>query len=552
MVSKIIRSNAPNFMKVRWPVPSGINVDVFRDRAHGFEDTEVFDWLEFGFPINHNSSVEFNTQLVKNHFGALEHPEAVDKYISRELVYGALWGPFKENPLDVPLAISPLNTVVKSDGVSRRIIVDCKASRVNLGIDKDTFLGEPFKLALPSVDRIVDCINAYGRGCLLFKRDLKRAYRQFPVDPADYNKLGFSWKGHIYIDKRLAMGLRSAATCCQRSTMAVGFIFQQERDRDLIVYLDDFNGVVPKSLEAALKDFEALGLLLSDIGLEESLDKAIPPSTSCIMLGILFDTVAMVMKVTPERVIEISLLTEQWLCKIECSKTELQQLLGKLQFVCRCVRPGRVFLARLLNFLRQFNVSDNTCLSIPEVAQKDILWFHRFLPEFNGVHIIPASVWESPDITFATDACLVGCGGWCGHKYFHSTFPDFVQNQSLHISELELLAVIVGVKLWSKNCKGKRISVFCDNEHSVLAINKGRIRSEFMQEALRELAFLTAVAQFEVRAVHIQGVKNRVPDFLSRWSLHPKFERMFHAETKGLNMVECRVSDALFVFSHTW
>ena len=53
------------------------------------------------------------------------------------------------------------------------------------------------------------------------------------------------------------MGLRSAATCCQRSTMAVGFIFQQERDRDLIVYLDDFNGVVPKSLEAALKDFEA-------------------------------------------------------------------------------------------------------------------------------------------------------------------------------------------------------------------------------------------------------------------------------------------------------
>ena len=545
MSSHIRNSKAPNVHKVRWPVPSGLNVEKFRNCAQGFADAVVFDWLEFGFPINHDPSVDFNTKIVKNHTGALEYPEAVDAYIARELQYGALLGPFAVNPLDVPLAISPLNTVPKSDGVSRRIIVDCKSSRVNLGIDKDTYLGEPFKLELPSVDRIVDCINVYGRGCLLFKRDLKRAYRQFPGYPADYNKLGFSWRGRIYIDKRLAMGLRSAAACCQRSTTAVGYVFSKERNRQVVVYLDDFNGVVPKGLDGAIADFEALGRLLSEFGFEESLDKACFPSTSCIMLGIQFDTLKMVMRVTSERLKEISLLTQVWLSKISCSLTELQQLLGKLQFVCRCVRPGRIFLARLLNFLRTFNASNALVLNIPDQALKDINWFHKFLPRFNGVHVVPASVWEDPDVTFATDACLVGCGGVSGSRYFHTQFPGFILDQSLHISELELLTVIIALKLWSHYFKGRRISVFCDNEPSVLAINSGRIKNDFMQSALRELAYITALAQFELRAVHIQGVSNRIPDFLSRWSLHSKFQRLFFEETKDCQMVECTVDDAL-------
>ena len=450
MISSILHSQLPNFQKVRYPVSSGIKVDELKRRAVGYEDAEVFELLEYGFPISHDHSHGFNTKVVKNHSGALEFPEAVDQYISKELGYGALLGPFNSNPLGVPLAVSPLNTVAKSDGVSRRIIVDLKSSGVNEGIDKDTYLGELFKLVLPSVDRIVDRINLYGRGCLLFKRDLKRAYRQFPVDPGDYNKLGFTWKQSIYIDKRLAMGLRSASACCQRSTMAVGYVFELERGHVVVVYLDDFNGVVPRGVSRAVADFEALGQLLSDVGLEEAVDKAVPPSTSCIMLGISFDTEKMIMEVTQGRVTEIVELTNLWLHKKKSDKRELQQLLGKLQFICKCVRQGRVFLARLLGFLRQFNLTEDRHLEIPNTARKDILWFNKFLPKFNGVSVIPSSTWELPDVTFATDACLVGCGGRCGSQYFHSVFPDFIRELNVHISELEMLTVIVGVKLWSK------------------------------------------------------------------------------------------------------
>ena len=54
---------------------------------------------------------------------------------------------------------------------------------VNDGIPKDSYLGVPFNISYPSVDVIVDAIIAQGPGCQLFKRDLRKAYRQFPIDP---------------------------------------------------------------------------------------------------------------------------------------------------------------------------------------------------------------------------------------------------------------------------------------------------------------------------------------------------------------------------------
>jgi hypothetical protein len=69
-------------------------------------------------------------------------------------------------------------------------------------------------------------------------------------------------------------------------------------------------------------------------------------------LGVTFDTVSMTLEVTPERVVEISLLVQSWLRKKKASLKELQSLLGKLHFISSCVRPGRVFVNRLLSWLR--------------------------------------------------------------------------------------------------------------------------------------------------------------------------------------------------------
>jgi hypothetical protein len=54
-----------------------------------------------------------------------------------------------------------------------------------------------------------------------------------------------------------------------------------------------------------------------------------------------------------ERVVEISLLVEAWLTKKKASLRDLQSLLDKLHFIATCVRPGRIFVSRLLNWLRK-------------------------------------------------------------------------------------------------------------------------------------------------------------------------------------------------------
>ena len=87
---------------------------------------------------------------------------------------------------------------------------------------------------------MADRLNELDKGCLLYKRDLKGAFRQFNIDPGNYRFTGINWDGDIYIDTRLAMGLRSAAFCCQSVTEIVVNIAHQKVF--ILVYLDDLGG----------------------------------------------------------------------------------------------------------------------------------------------------------------------------------------------------------------------------------------------------------------------------------------------------------------------
>ena len=122
---------------------------------------------------------------------------------------------------------------------------------------------------------------------------------------------------------------------------------------------------------------------------------------------------------------------------------------------------------------------------------------------------------------------MTGLGGRSGGEYFHSEFPSCILQQKLHINELELLSVTVALKLWGDNWKGKRIIVFCDNMVSVRVLNSGFTRNKFLQSCMREIAFLSALGEFELKGVHILGVDNRECDLLSRWNLSEHFRHEF-------------------------
>jgi len=112
---------------------------------------------------------------------------------------------------------------------------------VNSGIAVSSYLNKPFKLRLPGIDQLGQFIRQHGQGCLIYKKDLQRAYQQLPIDPKDYHFLGFHANGQLYFDTRCPFGLRTSAMICQRTTSAVIYI-STGQGYTADVYLDDFYG----------------------------------------------------------------------------------------------------------------------------------------------------------------------------------------------------------------------------------------------------------------------------------------------------------------------
>ena len=420
---------------------------------------------------------------------------------------------------------------------------------VNDKVPKGINLGEEFHLTFPSVDALVEMVKKKGRGCLIMKRDLRRAYKQILTDPGDWNLLGFVWDDLLYFDTTMPMGLRSAAMCCQRLTNAVRYIYQKQ-GYDLVPYLDDLaTAEVP---EVANQAFETMGDVLADAGLDEAVPKAENPHHDRVFLGVRFNTINLTLSVPMAKVQETMELLDMWLKRESMSRREIQSVVGKLQFLANCVRPGRLFVSRILEYMR--GLPETGKHRITDSFRADLTWWKLFLPKYNGISMMQIEKWSVPDEIFASDATLTGCGAWFGARgeYFHKAFPQGIQEKSLSINALELLTIVVAAKVWGKHWRGKRIRVHCDNEVSVMVLNSGRCRNSYLAACLREVELLAAQHEFEIRAVHIAGVDNRIPDGLSRWDMDEMQKGRFMQLVEGLETKEVFVYDGLFEFMHKW
>ena len=540
----VAQTGKSNYLVARVPVPSTLNISTWRELLQDYEDS-VCDFLEFGWPVGFMPTTLPVFDL-RTHRDALLFSEQVTAYLTKEISLARVAGPFDAVPFTDVFVVSPLNTVPKRDWAERRVIVDlswpCGTSVLNEGIPSDS-------LSYPTIDSIVDAVISLGPGFLFYKRDLKKAYRLFPVHPKDYHLLGYTWDNQLYFDTVLTMGLRSAGMACQRSTSAVSWISRQQ-GRSLFNYLDDFIGV--SSPSTATSDFQALGDLLTSLGLQESSEKSCSPSPVMICLGVQLDTNNFTLSVSSERLCELETLLHRWLTTRTATKSALQSLVGKLVFVSKCVLQSRVFIARILAVLGKLRHNHHHA-TLTAAFRKDFVWWRRFLREYNDISMINITKWTSPDAAFSTDACLAGCGGVCDDQYLHGVFPPFISEQNLDISSLELLTVFVALKLWGARSTGLPITFRCDNEAAVTVVNTGRCRNPFMNSCLREICYFAALHEFEVCAVHIPGVSNHFADLLSRrdsCSLAAKAQFLQRVQRNHLQ--EVPVPDGMFQFHGTF
>ena len=203
---KVKQSGLPNFMAARIPIKSQLNIDKWKEALVGYWDQQLLQLIEYGFPLDFNRACKLCHEGV-NHKSAIQFPSDIDAYISEETHHGAIIGPFEKNPIEGG-HISPFMMRHKPDSDRRRVIIDLSwpvGESVNAGIDKDTYLGSQFDLRFPSVDDITDELRKLGKGALLYKVDVSRAFRHVKIDPGDYDLLGLNWNG-VYLDTCLPFG----------------------------------------------------------------------------------------------------------------------------------------------------------------------------------------------------------------------------------------------------------------------------------------------------------------------------------------------------------
>jgi len=128
--------------------------------------------------------------------------------------------------------------------------------------------------------------------------------------------------------------------------------------------------------------------------------------------------------------------------------------------------------------------------------------------------------------------------------------------KGLHINQIEALCVVIALKLWHKQVSRKKILIYSDNMVTVQIFNAGKSHNGYLQECLREAAFLLCRQEAELRTVHIAGVENRIADFLSRWHTRPSYEALFWNEMVKLGKLhvikEVHVSAGMLQLENDW
>ena len=110
---------------------------------------------------------------------------------------------------------------------------------------------------------------------------------------------------------------------------------------------------------------------------------------------------------------------------------------------------------------------------------------------------------------------------------------------------------MVALKIWAEELKGKYFWVHVDNEAVATVLNSGSSRDSELQNTLREIALIAAKNQFVIKARHIVGISNRVPDWLSRW--HEKGARQeFRKYAQDRSLKHRRFHSDILQYTHNW
>ena len=505
---------------VSYPLPQQaekffVNIPRLKELLVDYPDqslvSSIITGFEFGFDIGFKGTLK-NT-FTKNNKSAELHKQGITNAIRKEVSRGHTAGPFPTPPFPIS-HISPLGAVPKPDG-SIRLIMDLsqpKGDSINDFISKDEFPCNytPF-------DEATRLVRKTGRGCFLTKVDIKHAYRILPVRPQDWPLLVYYWEGQYYVDLKLPFGCRSSASIFSDVADLICWIINNKYDLVVIHYSDDYLLVSPPVPSLAVQQKQTLLAVFKYLNIPTADDKIIGPATALPFLGIDIDTKEMTIGVPKPKLDAILTLLPKWRGRRTATKQQLLSLIGKLHHISVVVRPGRLFLRRLIDLSctvkeKQHHINFNV------EARKDIQWWSDWLPYWNSSSFIPQSrSIKNSDIQLFTDASGQGFGAIYKTNWIQSKWNPNCKDRDVDFQEF--FAIYAAAATWGHSWAGQRIIFFTDNKPITQIWDKGSTPTTHIMSLVRRLFFLAVNHNFSVAFKYIPGTKNSIADALSRFQM---------------------------------
>ena len=564
-------AGTPNYRGARISLQhTGLNLDRWRYHLNGYDDgkKEILQLLEYGFPLGLSEDPQLGLQsTLSNHGSAYSFYPWWDEFLAKGVTNCDLVGGFETSPFP-RVHISPCMTAEKKPD-ARRCVFDATFgdNSLNNGTPSDIYMGRPIEFAFPCIEDFRRMILTCGQGCFIWKRDMARYFLQIPLDPLEYPLVAFIWRCTLYFFIALMFGLRNSGYQAQRISDAIVWIHQRlglettlEVYYKSLNYVDDIGGC-EKSEERAIQSSEALHNLLKELGLEESLKKAHRPSTYMPFLGINFDTIKLEMSIPAGKLAEVREEVSLWMKRNTATKKTLQQLLGKLFWVSKCVKFSRPFMGRLLGQLKTMHpFPNNKKITLPEPCRLDLEWWNRFLRRFNGVEMI---IPDDPLMLSLEQLTEIGAHINCGDaqphggasyyedEYWSRPFPDWLQDPEVGIHLKEFWVVVVSAWVWGDVWHGQLVYIFSDNDSVVDVLSRERPKDSRMQELLREFSYIACTKGFTPAFRKIGTKANHEADFMSRFHDHEAITA-YAAKNNLRKRTRVQAPDHLFNLYKNW
>lgn len=492
-----------------------------------YPESEFVEYLCTGLERGFDTKVSITdlpTFECKNNFSARSQPLVVKELIDKERAKGFLSGPYQKPPFS-KFRVSPLSISEGRYSKKKRLVLDLSAphddhdnSSINDLINKDEC-----SMSYVRIDDAINIIKRLGRFTLLSKYDIESAFKQLGIRPDQWHLFCIKWENSYYFFNRLAFGCRSSPIIFDHLSKAICWIATNVYNIEFILHLLDDFLTLDRPGYCADRTMALMTMLFNKLKIPLAKHKVVGPCTVLEYLGVILDTEKMEARLPQDKVNRITEFINKFLLKRNCSKRELLQLLGHLNFAMKVIIPGRSFVSYLIALsTTASDLKDRVIIS--DECRTDLRFWHTFLLQWNGVSMFYDSEYtQASDMELFTDASSkIGFGGYFNGKWFCSPWPDELQGPSeskFSMAFLELYPIVVSAILWGHMWGSKRIVFRCDNEATVYIVNKGRSKCLQIMSLMRMLTWCACKYNFDFRSRHVPGVTNEISDSLSRLQL---------------------------------